>query len=105
MPKLLSWRADQAIEIEDRFIDLAEDDPAPASDVIVPLHPAAERRRGALAVSAGRRAIGARASRSRALGPFLPRLALVALEFPKFRTAGPTAPPPSCAGGCDSPAR
>lgn len=85
MPKLIEWRAGRAAAAADRFTHLADDEAAPAGDVIVSLarfHAEGERLLGE------GRAVGVRVAADEAVESLaydLPRIAAVALEFPKFK--------------------
>jgi uncharacterized protein (DUF934 family) len=86
MPRLIRWRDDAAKWSEDRFTVLADDEAAPdAGDVIVSLtrfHAEGERLIGE------GRAIGVRVAADEAVESLaydLPAIAVVALEFPKFK--------------------
>ena len=85
MPKLIRWRDGHATAADDRFTLLADDEAAPAGDVIVSLarfHAEGERLRGE------GRAVGVRVAAGEAIESLaydLPEIAVVALEFPKFK--------------------
>ena len=85
MPRLIRWRDDRATGSDDRFTLLADDEAAPAGDVIVSLsrfHAEGERLIGE------GRAVGVREAADEAVESLaydLPGIALVALEFPKFK--------------------
>ena len=89
MPKpnsrLIRWRDERALAAADGFTLLADDEPAPAGDVIVSLtrfHAEGERLIGE------GRAVGVRVAADEpveSLAYDLPGIALVALEFPKFK--------------------
>jgi uncharacterized protein (DUF934 family) len=90
MPKLIKIEDGQAVEAEDRFVFVADDEPAPdAGDVIVSL--ARFQSDGDGLMASGRR-LGVRLLPSdevEALAYDLPRLAVVALHFDKFRDGRP----------------
>lgn len=85
MPTLLRWRADDAVAADDPFTAVADDQTVPRGDVIISLgrfQSEGERLLGEC------RHIGVRVAPHEAvesLAHDLPRLAVVALEFPKFR--------------------
>jgi uncharacterized protein (DUF934 family) len=85
MPKLISWRDERAAWATDRFTQVADDEAAPAGDVIVSLtrfHAEGERLIGE------GRAVGVRVAADEpveSLAYDLPAITLVALEFPKFK--------------------
>jgi uncharacterized protein (DUF934 family) len=85
MPKLIRWRGEHAVAAEDAFTVLADDELAPAGDVIVSLsrfHAEGERLIGE------GRAVGVRVAADEpveSLAYDLPAIAVVALEFPKFK--------------------
>ena len=85
MPKLIKWRGGRAQETRDAFTAVADEDEIPAGDVIVSLgrfHAEGERL-----LTEGRR-VGVRVAAGEAVESLaydLPSLALVALEFPKFK--------------------
>jgi uncharacterized protein (DUF934 family) len=85
MPKLVRWREERARWADDRFTWVADDEPAPAGDVIVSLtrfHAEGERLIGE------GRAVGVRVAADEpveSLAYDLPAIAVVALEFPKFK--------------------
>jgi uncharacterized protein (DUF934 family) len=85
MPKLIRWRADQAVWAEDAFTAVDDDQPLPPGDVIVSLARFHREGRGLLAEG---RNLGVRFEPDEApetLIVDLPRLAVLALAFPKFR--------------------
>ncbi|HEY2480873.1 MAG TPA: DUF934 domain-containing protein [Caulobacteraceae bacterium] len=85
MPKLISWRGERAVAAEDAFTLLADDEPAPAGDVIVSL--ARFHAEGERLIGEGR-AVGVRVAADEpveSLAYDLPAIAVVALEFPKFK--------------------
>jgi uncharacterized protein (DUF934 family) len=85
MPKLIRWRDGQAIAADDGFTLLADDEAAPSGDVIVSFarfHAEGERLAGE------GRAVGVRVAAGEAIESLaydLPEIAVVALEFPKFK--------------------
>jgi len=85
MPTLLRWRKDAAVAGDDPFTAVADDQTIPRGDVIISLgrfQSEGERLLGEC------RQIGVRVASHEAvetLADDLPRLAVVALEFPKFR--------------------
>jgi len=85
MPRLIRWRGDRASWSEDRFTLLADEDEAPAGDLIVSLtrfHAEGERLIG----EGG--AVGVQVAAGEAVESLaydLPAIAVVALEFPKFK--------------------
>ena len=85
MPTLIRWTAGRAMAAEDVFIDVADEDDFPAGDVILSL--TRFQAEGDRLIDEGRK-VGVRLSsdeEAEALAYDLPRLALVALEFPKYR--------------------
>ena len=90
MPKLIRIEDGHAIEVEDGFVFLADDAPAPeAGDVVVSL--ARFQSEGDGLMSSGRR-LGVRllpGEEAEALAYDLPRLAVVELKFEKFRDGRP----------------
>ncbi len=85
MPKLIKLEADGFIEVDDPFTPVADDEALPDGDVILSL--TRFRAEGEGLLGQGRR-MGVRIEPSEeveALTRDLPRLALVALSFPKFR--------------------
>ena len=85
MPKLIRWRDDRARWSDDRFTVLADDEPAPAGDVIVSL--ARFHAEGERLIGEGR-AVGVRVAADEpveSLAYDLPAITVVALEFPKFK--------------------
>ncbi len=84
MPRLLSWRSGAAMALEDPFVVVGDDEPIAAADVIV----SRARLEGADDALWRCRRLGVRLLADEpveALAPFLPRLATVTLEFPKFK--------------------
>ena len=85
MPKLIEWRAGRAIEAADGFVFVADDEDIPAGDVIVSLgrfHAEGERL-----IGEGRR-VGVKVGAGEdveSLAYDLPAIAVVALDFPKFK--------------------
>jgi len=85
MPTLIRWRAGAAFAAEDPFTHVADDQTIPRGDVIVSLarfQSEGERLLGEC------RQVGVRLASDEAVETLaydLPRLAVVALEFPKFR--------------------
>jgi uncharacterized protein (DUF934 family) len=85
MPKLTRWRDERALAEADRFAFVADDEPVPAGDVIVSLtrfHAEGERLIGE------GRAVGVKVAADEpveSLAYDLPAIAVVALEFPKFK--------------------
>lgn len=85
MPKLIEWREGRAVAVDDAFTTLADDAPVPAGDLILSLDRfeaegealMAEGRRIGVLIQADQPVEG--------LAYDLPRLAVVALNFPKFR--------------------
>jgi uncharacterized protein (DUF934 family) len=87
MPKLFKIEADQVVARDDSFVALADDEAAPASLGAVLLSFARFQREGEVWLSRGVQ-VGVRLEpdeRVEGLAYDLPRLALVALAFPKFR--------------------
>jgi uncharacterized protein (DUF934 family) len=85
MPTLIKWRDDVATQADDAFVDVADDQEVPSGDVIVSL--ARLNLDGDNLFSPDRR-VGVRIEPDEAVEALaydLPRLALVALVFPKFR--------------------
>jgi uncharacterized protein (DUF934 family) len=85
MPTLIRWRDGAAGAYPDPFVTLADDDPAPEGDVIVSF--ARFQTEGDLLLGQDRR-VGVRVGPEdavEALAYDLPRIAVVALVFPKFR--------------------
>ena len=85
MPKLIRWEGGQAAWAEDAFASVADEDEIPAGDVIVSL--ARFQTEGDRLLSEGR-AVGVRleaAENVEDLAYDLPRIAVVAPVFPKFR--------------------
>lgn len=84
MPTLIKWQGDKAVSANDRFTSVADEDALPDGDVIVSF--ARFQAEGERLLSEGR-AVGVRlepAEEVEALAYDLPRLAAVALAFPKF---------------------
>ena len=85
MPRLIKWQDDRARWAHDSFTLVADDEPLPAGDIIVSLtrfHAEGERLLGE-----GRR-VGVRVAADEAVETLaydLPAIAVVALEFPKFK--------------------
>jgi uncharacterized protein (DUF934 family) len=90
MSKLIRIEDGQAVEAEDRFVFIADDEPAPETgDVIVSL--ARFQSEGDGLMASGRR-LGVRilpSEEAESLAYDLPRLAVVALYFDKFRDGRP----------------
>jgi uncharacterized protein (DUF934 family) len=85
MPTLIRWRDGAATASIDPFVSIADDEPAPDGDVIVSF--ARFQAEGDLLLGQDRR-VGVRVSPEdavEALAYDLPRIAVVALVFPKFR--------------------
>ncbi len=85
MPTLIRWQAGEAAAADDPFTAVADDESAPKGDVIVSL--ARFQAEGERLLGEGR-AVGVRLAPHEAVEALaydLPRIALVALEFPKFR--------------------
>lgn len=85
MPTLIEWKDGRAAPAQNVFASVADDQDIPAGDVIVSL--ARFQADGERLLSEGRK-VGVRltaAEEVEALAYDLPRLAVVALEFPKFR--------------------
>ena len=85
MPTLIRWRGGVAMAGADPFITLEDDAPVPAGDVIVSM--ARFQADGEGLLGEGRR-VGVRVGAGEAVEALaydLPRIAVVALEFPKFR--------------------
>ena len=85
MPILIEWRDGHAAPAPNGFTSVADDQDLPSGDVIVSL--ARFQSDGDQLLSEGRR-VGVRltaAEEVEALAYDLPRIAVVALEFPKFR--------------------
>lgn len=84
MPKLIRLKDGQALETEDLFVDVADEDVIPDGPVILSL--GRFQAEGDALVSAGRR-VGVRIQPDEAVEDLaydLPGLALVALVFPKY---------------------
>ncbi|HEY1560142.1 MAG TPA: DUF934 domain-containing protein [Caulobacteraceae bacterium] len=85
LPKLIEWRRGRAAPAADAFVFIADDEEVPAGDVIVSLtrfHAEGERL-----IGEGRQ-VGVRVAAGEdveSLAYDLPAIALVALEFPKFK--------------------
>ncbi len=89
MPKLISWRDGEAFAQEDPFTAVADDQPVPPGDVIISV--TRFQTEGERLLAEGRR-VGVRVAPDEdveGLAYDLPRIALVALEFPKFRDGRP----------------
>jgi uncharacterized protein (DUF934 family) len=89
MPTLIRWRAGAATAMADPFVSVADDDPIPDGDVLVSF--ARFQAEGDL-LSARDRRVGVRVGAGdavEALAYDLPRVAVVALIFPKFRDGRP----------------
>jgi uncharacterized protein (DUF934 family) len=87
MPKLFKIEGDRVVAHDDLFVTLADDEAAPASVSAVILSFARFQREGEAWLSQGAR-VGVRLEPDQpveGLAYDLPRLALVALAFPKFR--------------------
>jgi uncharacterized protein (DUF934 family) len=87
MPKLYKIEADQVVARDDPFVTLADDEAAPAALSAVLLSFARFQREGEVLLSQGVQ-VGVRLEPDEpveGLAYDLPRLALVALAFPKFR--------------------
>ena len=85
MSTLIRWRDDAAVASADPFVFVADDEPAPDGDVIVSF--ARFQAEGDLLLGQERR-VGVRVGPEdavEALAYDLPRIAVVALVFPKFR--------------------
>ena len=85
MPMLIEWRDGHAAPAQNGFASVADDQDLPAGDVIISL--ARFQSDGERLLSEGRK-VGVRltaAEEVEALAYDLPRIAVVALEFPKFR--------------------
>jgi uncharacterized protein (DUF934 family) len=85
MPRLIRWRDGVAAWAEDAFTSVDDDQPVPRGDVIVSL--ARFQREGRELLAQGRN-IGVRLASDEepeSLVLDLPRLSVLALEFPKFR--------------------
>jgi len=85
MPRLIRWRDGEAAWAEDPFTLVDDDQPVPPGDVIVSL---ARFQREGRALAGESRNLGVRLGPDEgpeALVLDLPRLAVVALHFPKFR--------------------
>jgi len=85
MPKLIRWRDGVATWAEDSFASVADEDSIPGGDVILSLTRFQAEGDGLLSEG---RAVGVRlesAENVEDLAYDLPRLAVVALVFPKFR--------------------
>jgi uncharacterized protein (DUF934 family) len=85
MPKLIRWRDGHAAAAEDQFTAVADDQDLPAGDVILSL--ARFQSEGDRLIGEGRK-VGVRLESHEAVESLaydLPRVALVALAFPKFR--------------------
>jgi uncharacterized protein (DUF934 family) len=85
MPTLISWRDDHAVEVEDPFTAVADDLEIPPGDVIISL--TRFQNEGDRLHSESRQ-VGVRVESDEAIEDLaydLPRIAVVALVFPKFR--------------------
>lgn len=85
MPKLIRWRAGRAAPAADTFRRLDDDQPAGEGDVIISL--ARFHAEGAALMAEGRRVgvVVAADEEVESLAYDLPAIALVALDFPKFK--------------------
>ena len=84
MPMLIRWRNGAGVEAEDIFTRIADDEAISAPHVLVSL----ARLRAEGGAPWRTRSVGALVTAGElveSLAPFLGRLALVALDFPKFR--------------------
>ncbi len=85
MPTYIKWREGRAVLAEDAFTHVADDQSIPPGEVIVSL--TRFQNEGEWLLSEGRQ-VGVRLEsheEAEALAYDLPRIAVVALEFPKFR--------------------
>jgi uncharacterized protein (DUF934 family) len=85
MPTLIKWRDGRALAAEDAFTSVGDDETIPAGNVIVSV--TRFQTDGERLLGEGRR-VGVRVLADEAVEALaydLPRIALVALEFPKFR--------------------
>jgi uncharacterized protein (DUF934 family) len=85
MPRLIKWQGDRARWSHDSFTFVADDEALPAGDVLVSLTRFHAEGEGLL--GEGRR-VGVRVAADEAVESLaydLPAIALVALEFPKFK--------------------
>ena len=85
MPRLIEWRGARALETPDRFTTVHDEAEIPAGDVIVSL--ARFHAEGERLIADGRR-VGVKVAAGEdveSLAYDLPSIALVALEFPKFK--------------------
>ena len=85
MPMLLKWSEDRALAVEDPFTAVADDETIPPGEVIVSL---ARLEADGPWLIAQDRSVGVRLPSDadpQALAPWLGRLALIAVEFPRFR--------------------
>ncbi len=85
MPKLTRWRNDEAFGADDPFTSVGDDEPIPPGDVIISL--TRFQAEGDRLLGEGR-LVGVRVAAGEAvevLAYDLPRIAVVALEFPKFK--------------------
>jgi uncharacterized protein (DUF934 family) len=85
MPKLIKWRGERAEAAEDPFTAVDDDAQLPPGDVIISM--ARFEREGERLLSEGR-SVGVRVEADEAVEDLaydLPRLAVIALAFPKFR--------------------
>ncbi|MGH7022293.1 MAG: DUF934 domain-containing protein [Caulobacteraceae bacterium] len=85
MPRLVRWRAGRAAEAGSSFALLVDDEAAPAGDVIVSL--ARFHAEGEALLGEGRKVgvLVAAGEAVESLAYDLPAIAVVALEFPKFK--------------------
>jgi uncharacterized protein (DUF934 family) len=84
MPALIKWNGQSADMVEDPFTRVDDEDPTPQGDVIVSL--TRFQAEGHRLLEEGRK-VGVRIEPNEdveALIPFLPRLAVVAVAFPKY---------------------
>ena len=85
MPTLISWRGGHAVEVEDPFTTVADDQEIPPGDVIISL--TRFQNEGERLLSECRK-VGVRVDSHEAVEDLaydLPRIAVIALAFPKFR--------------------
>jgi uncharacterized protein (DUF934 family) len=86
MPTLIRWNGQSAAAVDDPFTNVEDESPTPRGDVIVSLQ--RFQAEGQRLLSEGR-SVGVRIEASEAVEDIaadLPRLAVVALVFPKFLT-------------------